>query len=821
MSEVDLAVTESQPASPTLPELSSVELAGNEIRGRVAVRSGGPPRIELYDGDILLDAPETAPLSDDDNEPGNFSFHVTLPAKIYDTEAHSLRIHCDGAWSDALCFIGDPRLLMPKRARELLKGARAQAASTPGSTADGAGITQGLIAVMNAVNANSQALQALVAHQLPGAAPGRAGMRDVREIGERYGTLFHEAAVASPHGRDFVWLGVIDWAFRIQRPQHLAANLADLGNRVFYVSIVFESADENGRFRVLSSPYPGVFEIRLRVSGDIPNVYQMFSDKQLAEIQLSLEEAVSLLHVSSPTVVVQYPSWHLVAAALPGAAVVHDCLDLVEGFSNVPPEVVDLEEQLVASADLVVVSSQPLAVHVEKQRPCVVVRNAAEVKFFAAGAAAATMTHLGRRPVVGYFGAISDWFDVEWVDECAAAHPEWDFVLVGGADADISALRDRSNIDLLGELPYAALPERLADFDVAVIPFKLKPLILCTNPVKLYEYMAAGKPVVASPMPEVLSAAPGLVYIAKDAKQFGEQIEKALSEDTDELREARKAWARQHDWRERAKSFLEAVDTVTPKVSVVVLCHNNWKFTKHCLRSVLLFSDYPELEVIVVDNASTDETGEGLSAIAALDDRVRIITLPENVGFAAGNNAGLAAASGDYLILLNNDTYATRGWVRDLIRPLRIDPKLGLAGPLTNNIGNEQKVAIEYADMQEMSARSRAFVKKHLRQRWETENLAFFCVATRRDVIEKVGMLDEAFGLGFFEDDDYCKRVLEAGYTLAVVDDVFIHHHLSASFDALGAESKRKLMEKNKALFCSKWQHWNPHKYRAAPGFGQ
>src|SRR5262249_45459242 len=157
-------------------------------------------------------------------------------------------------------------------------------------------------------------------------------------------------------------------------------------------------------------------------------------------------------------------------------------------------------------------------------------------------------------------------------------------------------------------------------------------------------------------------------------------------------------------------------------------------------------------------------------------------------GFAGGNNVGLRAARGDYVILLNNDTVVTRGWVRDLIRPMQLDPKIGLAGPLTNKIGNEQKIKAVYHDMPEMHQWARDWVRGRLRRVYEAETLAFFCVAIRRGVLQDIGLLDEAYEVGFFEDDDYCRRVRQAGYRLVIADDVFIHHHLSVSFDALGAK---------------------------------
>jgi GT2 family glycosyltransferase len=294
----------------------------------------------------------------------------------------------------------------------------------------------------------------------------------------------------------------------------------------------------------------------------------------------------------------------------------------------------------------------------------------------------------------------------------------------------------------------------------------------------------------------------------------------ALAEDSEALREERRVWARRHTWRQRAADFMAAVERVRPKVSVIVLAYNHWELSEPCLRSVLSLTDYTNIEVLVVDNASSDETPARLRELAEIDDRVTVIRNEENLGFAGGNNVGIRAATGEYVILLNNDTYVTKGWVRDLIRPLMLDRRVGLAGPLTNNIGNEQKISLAFANIDGIEAEVRPFLRQRLRERFDTHNLAFFCVAVRRDVLDAVGLLDEAYGLGFFEDDDYCRRVLAAGYRIVVTDDAFVHHHLSGSFNALGAAEKQTQMERNKAIFESRWGEWQPHAYRDSPGFG-
>jgi GT2 family glycosyltransferase len=282
----------------------------------------------------------------------------------------------------------------------------------------------------------------------------------------------------------------------------------------------------------------------------------------------------------------------------------------------------------------------------------------------------------------------------------------------------------------------------------------------------------------------------------------------------------RLAWAREHTWKNRVVQLRQVIDGGFPLVSVIVLTYNNWHHTEACLASLCADSDYPALEIIVVDNASTDETGERLVRLQRRDERVRVVLNDSNLGFAAGNNVGLRLARGEFVILLNNDTVVTRGWVRDLIRPLQRDPQIGMTGPLTNSIGNEQKVKPGYKDLRDMPTWARQFVRRRLRRTVESGNIAFFCVAMRRSLIDEVGLLDEAYGIGFYEDDDYCRRVKQAGYRMVIVDDVFVHHHLSASIEKLGAPAIGELMERNRAIFEARWGPWEAHRYRDEPGFG-
>src|SRR5262249_13099519 len=158
------------------------------------------------------------------------------------------------------------------------------------------------------------------------------------------------------------------------------------------------------------------------------------------------------------------------------------------------------ERRLVAEADLVVATSGQLLDRIRETRgDAMRLPNAGDAERFAAlpPRASSPLAALPR-PVIGYYGAIAAWFDVEAVAIAAARHTSWTFALVGDTrGSNLASLESRTNVRLHGEVPYDELPRWAAGFDVCTIPFRRTPLTEATNPVKLYEYLATGKPIVA------------------------------------------------------------------------------------------------------------------------------------------------------------------------------------------------------------------------------------------------------------------------------------------------------------------------------------
>lgn len=614
---------------------------------------------------------------------------------------------------------------------------------------------------------------------------------------------------------DILVFPVIDWDFRVQRPQHLSRELGLSGCRVIYFTTTFNVSSTAG-FKIIKSPEKNVIICSLNISQEGLNIYKDDIDEEQIEF---LVRSVNLVRLSFGLgfthSLVNLPFWRKIVESLSSNHIIYDCMDHHAGFENNESEMLDEENKLLESSDLVITTAQRLSDLIAEKKENVIIRNGAEINYFATDPQVSLLEK--KRPIVGYYGAIAEWFDVDLLVKSAENYPQWDFVIIGNVTCDVSKAKKLKNINFLGEVPYDKLTGYLREFDVCLIPFKLIELTLCTNPVKVYEYLAAGKPVVCTAMPEV-KIIDDIVHVADSEKCFVDMIALAMEESQDtELAEKRKVWALSHDWAARTSSLREEIfklNKVKPKVSIIVLTYNNLHLTKDCLASIELNTKYDNYEVIVVDNMSTDGTRDYLVDVYTDKEKYKIILNEDNLGFAAGNNIGLKVADGDILVILNNDTYVGPFWLGGLVKALRNNPELGLVGPVTNNIGNESKINIKYSNWSEMNIKALDHYSKNIGQIYPMDCAAFFCVAMHRKVYEIVGEMSLDYGLGFFEDDDYCMRIRKNNWKIAAVEESFVHHHLSASFNKLKGNKKELLMQKNKGVYESKWGEWKPHSYR-------
>jgi GT2 family glycosyltransferase len=236
-------------------------------------------------------------------------------------------------------------------------------------------------------------------------------------------------------------------------------------------------------------------------------------------------------------------------------------------------------------------------------------------------------------------------------------------------------------------------------------------------------------------------------------------------------------------------------------VAIVIPTCNGLQYTKLCLESVRRCTFHP-YEIIVVDNSSSDGTVEFLRG----QSDVKLIINSENRGYPTACNQGIRASSAPYILLMNNDVVVTEGWLNRMFQAYFADAEVGLVGPRTNDCAGFQKMsAPHYETQSELEEFAQRMKRGAVRQFRQVDNLSGFCLLIDRKVVKKIGMLDERFGIGNYEDQDFCRRAERAGFKLFIANEVYVHHYGSRAF----IENKfeyHKILEENRRKFEQKWE---------------
>ncbi|MBO9606979.1 MAG: glycosyltransferase family 2 protein [Paenibacillaceae bacterium] len=235
------------------------------------------------------------------------------------------------------------------------------------------------------------------------------------------------------------------------------------------------------------------------------------------------------------------------------------------------------------------------------------------------------------------------------------------------------------------------------------------------------------------------------------------------------------------------------------KTSIVVPTFNGLSLLAECVDAVRSLTTTP-YELIVVDNGSSDGT-----AAWCREQRITLVSLPDNRGFPIACNMGLRIATGDVLLLLNNDVVVGPRWLDNMLLALASRSDVGMVGPMTNYVFGRQKRDADYETMVQFRQVAETFNRSDP-GRWQpTKRLVGFCLALKREVAGRIGYMDEQFSPGHYEDDDYCYRARLAGYRLLIAGDTLVHHHGSSSFRKQSPERIAQLVDGNWRKFKAKW----------------
>ncbi|MGB9184655.1 MAG: glycosyltransferase [Solirubrobacteraceae bacterium] len=402
------------------------------------------------------------------------------------------------------------------------------------------------------------------------------------------------------------------------------------------------------------------------------------------------------------------------------------------------------------------------------------------------------------RPRLGYAGTLhSTRLDIELLKAAAELRPAWSFVLLGPdllEEPDRSRLFNVPNIHYLGVVSHPQVRPYLSGMDVCLLPNHVTDFTRSLDPLKLYEYLAAGRPVVATPA-GIATELEHHIALATTAEEVVDQAQQAIDEDGPRLAVSRQWAVAGATWEARAETIenalgLQTACSRTTEVSVVIVSFNTRDLLERCLRALHQHADIP-VQTIVVDNASTDGSRE------VVRDRfpdVELVELSTNTGFAHANNVGFRRCRGTYVLLLNSDAFIHSGSLNELVATAERHPRAAAVGPrLLNPDGTLQRSAwpfpragrllLEAFGLHRLLRRSGLLedlgIWAHDQER-SVDFLVGACLLLRADALSELIGFDEGFWL-YGEEADLQRRARARGWSVIFTPRAVVTHVGGAS----------------------------------------
>lgn len=397
-----------------------------------------------------------------------------------------------------------------------------------------------------------------------------------------------------------------------------------------------------------------------------------------------------------------------------------------------------------------------------------------------------------------YFGSLwGEWFDWDKVIYIAR-HCQCEINLIGdykGIPVDMKTLP--SNIHFPGEKKQCELPAYLAFSDIALLPFKNSEIGKYVSPLKIFEYIAMNKPVLATPLDDI-SGYPN-VFVSDDPAEWARAVTEGWPVEDAEV------FTSQNSWYARCNAILDHIVTDAvqiPKISIIVLNRNNRNVIFRCVSSLLAFNGRYHCEIIVVDNDSSDGSFEELKQ--RFGEKIVLLRNNKN-GCSSGRNLGAGAAHGEFLFFLDSDQWAiSASYLDNAVDILFRERHIGAvgwaagwfspgtcAGPISDYFPN------------------RALPSPHILFRTDIAYLGSGGMLLRKSLFDQIGGFDECFDPTCFEDTDLSLKIRHAGFELAYCPYIGIMH-LPHQTTQSGSEAHAKLIEKNGAYFMDKWKKIEP-----------
>lgn len=377
-------------------------------------------------------------------------------------------------------------------------------------------------------------------------------------------------------GENIICISSVDWDPIWTRKQQVMFRLPST-NKILYVEppITLLSAlkDRSLRFKWLEwlkgsrKKTENIYLYSPPVVLPFGNVYRWVNRLNQRWLLLFVKKIARRLGMNNPTVWTYLPNSLPLAEGLNPRMLIYDCVDEHSEYTGLinKDTMLEMERGLLESCDLVFVTAPGLYESKKAHaRNIHLLPNAADVEHFARAALPETpvpdeIRNLPR-PVLGFVGVIHDWIDQDLIAYLAQKRPEWSVAMIGpvGAGISVDRLKVLSNVHFFGRKTKEELPGYIKGFDVCLNPFRKNELTERVSPLKFYEYLASGKPVVSVEMPGVMEFS-DVIEIASDYDGFYHGVERAIAGENEERKKLRLRAAARNSWESRVEFMMNKI----------------------------------------------------------------------------------------------------------------------------------------------------------------------------------------------------------------------------------------------------------------------
>lgn len=404
-----------------------------------------------------------------------------------------------------------------------------------------------------------------------------------------------------------------------------------------------------------------------------------------------------------------------------------------------------------------------------------------------------------------YYGTLwGDWFDWDLLTQLAKNNPDIKINLIGD-NREVNLNETVENIHFLGIKKQSELPAYLAYSDYAILPFKVDQVGRYVSPLKIFEYIAMNKKIIAGPLPDIIGY-PNL-YTGKTAKQWQKILDNDKEIDTKKASE----FISNNNWYNRTFTILEALSSKGVKkcsnkfydnISIVVLNYNNDNVIFRCVDTLKQYNERYNYEIIIVDNQSSDGSYEKLLKTYKKDKNIKIVQNTKN-GCSSGRNLGIKETTKDYIVFLDSDQWVLhKYWLDNYLEMFNTINNIG-AIAWSGGWFNEYGLSYRFVDNYDFRS-----MPPMIKARCDIGYLGTGGFLVEKKTLDNIGGFDEVYDPTCYEDSDLSLSIRNSGKEI-YYSSLLAVGHLPHQTTAAGSSEHDKLILEKGNYFVAKWKKQN------------